>query len=74
MENVLTGADQSSGRSARVIAAGFKFDGDGGDVVEHTRLQISQNVCGPLPVQVVCFRDAGAQGSVGNGKHADHTL
>lgn len=50
---MLTGADERGGRLADVVVVGIAFDGEGGDVVQHTWRQASHDMGGPLPVQEV---------------------
>lgn len=68
---MLTGANERSGGLACVVAIGFQFHGDSGDVVQHAGSQVAQNMSRPMLVQVVCYGVAVAQGSVGYSKHAD---
>lgn len=50
---MLTGADERGGRLADVVVVGIAFDGEGGDVVQHTWRQASHDMGGLLPVQEV---------------------
>lgn len=71
---MLTGADERGGRLADVVVVGIAFDGEGGDVVQHTWCQAAHDMGGLLPVQEVRFAVIAAQRTISNDEATDQAV